>query len=171
MRILQRSICPFADNCQLFPSERPKQLVGALVRSSCLSKLKAVFAELIQLVVCDRSADPSWMFAFRIRQCSVKLAREGIELLEESHVHICIFTVVLAREPAAVCAKTDQLSSLFHFARGDHDDWLFLAVTVLAAHMLAQAFCLHVPFPRHRHFVITPWSLTHDYFEGHLVWW
>ena len=74
----------------------------------------------------------------------MKLARVGFELLEEGHIHVCIFTVVLAREPPAVCAKTDQLSSLFHLARGDYNDWLFLAVTVLAAHMLAQAFCLHV---------------------------
>jgi hypothetical protein len=38
------------------------------------------------------------MFVFRIRQRSVKPAREGIELLEEGHVHGCIFTMVLARE-------------------------------------------------------------------------
>ena len=66
------------------------------------------------------------MFAVRIRQSSVKLAREGIELLEEGPVHICIFTVLIAREPLAVCAKTDQLSLLFHLARGDHHNWLFL---------------------------------------------
>ena len=101
----------------------------------------------------------------------MKLARVGIELLEEGHVHVCIFTVVLAREPPVVCAETDQLSSLFHLALGDHNDWLFHAVTVLAAHMLAQAFCLHVPFPRHRHFFITSWSLTHNYFEGHPFLW
>jgi hypothetical protein len=101
----------------------------------------------------------------------VKLTCAGIELLEEGYVHVCTLTVVFIRETPAVCAETDQLPSLLLLARGDHNDWLFLAVTVLAAHMLAQAFCLHVPFPCHRHFVITPWSLTHDYFEGHLVWW
>ena len=66
----------------------------------------------------------------------MKLARVGIELLEEGHIHVCILAVVLAREPPAVRAKTDQLSPLLHLARGDHGDWRFLAVTVLAAHML-----------------------------------
>ena len=122
-------------------------------------------------MVRDWSSDPSWMLVLRIRQCSVKLTCAGIELLEEGYVHVCTLTVVFIRETPAVCAETDQLPSLLLLARGDHNDWLFLAVTVLAAHILAQAFCLHVPFPSHRHFLITPWSLTHNHFEGHSLLW
>ena len=66
----------------------------------------------------------------------MKLARVRIKFLEEGDVHGCIFTVVFACKAPAVCAETDQLSPLLHLARGDHGDWRFLAVTVLAAHML-----------------------------------
>ena len=66
----------------------------------------------------------------------MKLARIGIELPEEGDVHTGILAVVFTCETPAVCAKTDQLSSLLHLARGDHGDRLFHAVTVLAAHML-----------------------------------
>ena len=52
----------------------------------------------------------------------------GIELLEEGYVHVCILTVVFIRETPAVCAETDQLPSLLLRARGDHNDWLFLAL-------------------------------------------
>ena len=121
-------------------------------------------------MVRDWSSDPSWMLVLRIRQCSVKLTCAGIELLEEGYVHVCILTVFI-RETPAVCAETVQLPLLLLLARGDHNDWLFLAVTVLSAHMLAQAFCLHVPFPSHCHFLITPWSLTHNHFEGHSLLW
>jgi hypothetical protein len=37
-------------------------------------------------------------------------------------------TVVFIRETPAVCAETDQLPSLLLLARGDHNDWLFLAL-------------------------------------------
>jgi hypothetical protein len=66
----------------------------------------------------------------------MKLARSGIELLEEGDVHVCTPAVMCTRKTPTACTKTDQLSSLLHLTRGDHGDRLFRAVTVLAAHML-----------------------------------
>jgi hypothetical protein len=93
-------------------------------------------AELIQLVVCDLSPNPSWVFLFHIGQHPMKLARVGIELFEKGDIHRYVFAMVSTCETPTVCAKADQLSSLLHPARGDHGNLLFRVVTMLAAHML-----------------------------------
>jgi hypothetical protein len=76
------------------------------------------------------------MFFFCIGQLSLKSARGGVVLLEERDIHRDLFAVVPTGEVPAGCAKTHQLSSLLHSARGDHNNRLFGAVAMLTAHML-----------------------------------
>ena len=66
----------------------------------------------------------------------MKPAHGGVVLLEECDIHRNLFAVVPTGEVPAGYAKTHQLLSLLHSARGDHNDRLFRAVAMLAAHML-----------------------------------
>jgi hypothetical protein len=90
------------------------------------------------------------MFVLGVGQRSVKFPRGGVELFEEGDIHRRMSAVVPTGEAPTGCAEAHQLSSLLHFARDDHNNWLLLAGTVFAAHMLAKPLRLHVFFPGHR---------------------
>ena len=96
-------------------------------------------------------------------QCPLELARFRVELFEERDIHLGFPAVVNAREAPAACAKANQLSSWLRITLGDHDDWFLSAVTVLATHLLTEALRLHIAFPAHRLFLLTPNSLFHNH--------
>jgi hypothetical protein len=49
-----------------------------------------------------------------------------------------------------------------------HSKRLFRAIAKLTVDVLAQAFCLYVPLPRHCGLFILPGFLLHDYFPYYL---